>query len=184
MNSKLISLIEGAAPMIASALLPRAISGPAKMLADVAISALADGLGLPHPASEDEIVSQLLGVTPTVRDAVLVRADANFQNTLAPVTSPSFPETTTTTTTTTVPVDTHTGVTSDLPSMIVYMLLMAVGGSLASRGVDLGNIFQSITGSPDLHVGASIIAGALMLLYRSVSGTNQNTLAMASSEKL
>lgn len=184
MSESLISMIEGAAPTIASALVPGALSGPAKMFAEVAISHLAEGLGLPHPSTQEEILAQLIGVNPVVRDTVLTRADANFQNTIAPAVQAEAPAPVAAPTTPSAPpVDPRAGVTSDLPSLLCYLFLAAIGGAMTSKGIDLGNIQQSILGSSDLHVGASIMAGAIMLAYRSILGTNKNTLALASDQK-
>jgi hypothetical protein len=182
MYTDLISIIEGAAPTIASALVPGVFSAPAGALATIAISHLAEGLGLPHPASPKEIMDKLGDFSPAVRDAVLTRADANFQTTLSPVIPavPAAPAPTSSVVATPVSAE-HTGITSDLPSHIVYLVLSIIGGALASKGIDLGNISQSILGSSDLHVGASIIAGAMTLLWRDVRGTNINTRLLASS---
>lgn len=182
MYTDLISIIEGAAPTIASALIPGPLSAPAGALATVAIAHLADGLGLPHPATPKEIMDKLGNFNPAIRDAVLTRADSNFQTTLAPVVpaAPVAPAPTSPATGTIKPAE-HTGITSDLPSHIVYIVLSIIGGGLAAKGLDLGNIQQSILGSSDLHVGASIIAGALTLLWRDVTGTNANTKIMASA---
>jgi hypothetical protein len=184
MSESLISMIEGAAPTIAAALSPGVLSGPAKMFAELAISHLAEGLGLDHPSTPEEILKQLTGVSPVVRDAVLTRADANFQNTISPAIQAASPAPLETPSTLSAPpVDPRAGVTSDLPSMLCYLFLAAIGGSLASKGVDLGNISQSLFGSPDLHIGASILAGAIMLVVRNVIGTNKNTLAVAQADK-
>jgi hypothetical protein len=182
MYTDLISIIEGAAPTIASALVPGPFSAPAGALATVAISHLAEGLGLPHPASPKEIMDKLGDISPVIRDAVLSRADANFQTTLSPVlpAAPAVPAPTSSPVEAIQPAE-HTGITSDLPSHIVYLVLSIIGGALASKGIDLGNVSQSILGSSDLHVGASIIAGALTLLWRDVRGTNANTKIMASA---
>jgi hypothetical protein len=184
MNTELISMIEGAAPTIAAALVPGALSGPTKMLADLAISHLAEGLGLPAPSAPEDILAALTGAAEPVRVAVLSRADANFQSTLAPVSAPA-PTTPTAEppASAAAPVTTHAGVTSDLTSMIVYVALASIGGALAHKGIDLSNLSQAILGSPDLHVGAGIIAGAITLLWRNVIGTNRNTIALASSDK-
>jgi hypothetical protein len=113
--NELISIIEGAAPTIASALVPGPLSGPIGSLAGVAIAHLAEGLGLPHPAEPADIINALSNLTsPTVKDAVLSRAEANFQKTLAPV-LPAVQDTSAPATTPAEPlVSTHHGVTMDI----------------------------------------------------------------------
>jgi hypothetical protein len=184
MFTDLISIIEGAAPTIAAALVPAPLGAPTNALATVAIAHLADGLGLPHPASPKDILDKLGDFSPVIRDAVLTRADANFQTTLSPV-LPAVPAAVEPTSSAmgAIQAAEHTGITSDLPSHIVYVILSIIGGGLAAKGIDLGNISQSIFGSPDLHIGASIIAGAITLLWRDVRGTNQNTRLLAASDK-
>jgi len=183
MFTDLISIIEGAAPTIAAALIPAPFGTPAGALATVAIAHLADGLGLPHPADPKDIVEKLTSLgNGTIMDAVLTRAEANFQTTLSPIVPaiPAAPAPTSPAVDVIKPAE-HTGITSDLPSHIVYIALSIIGGALASKGIDLGNISQCIVGSPDLHVGAAIIASSITLLWRDLKGTNQNTRALASS---
>jgi len=182
MYTDLISIIEGAAPTIASALVPAPLSAPANALATVAIAHLADGLGLPHPASPKDILDKLGEISPAIQNAVLTRADANFQTTLSPVV-PAASAATGPATPAEQPIQAaeHTGITSDLPSHIVYIILSIIGGGLAAKGINLSDISQSILGSSDLHVGASIIAGAVTLLWRDLRGTNLNTRLLASS---
>jgi hypothetical protein len=182
MYTDLIAIIEGAAPTIAAALLPGPLSRPAGALATVAIAHLAEGLGLPHPASPQDIIEKLTSVNPTIMGAVLTRADANFQATLSPLV-PAAPVAAAPASSPVAAIQPaeHTGITSDLPSHIVYIVLSIIGGGLAAKGFDLGNISQAILGSSDLHVGASIIAGAITLLWRDLRGTNANTRILASS---
>jgi hypothetical protein len=184
--NELISLIEGAAPTIASALVPGPLSGPVGSLAGVAIAHLAEGLGLPHPAEPADIINALSNLaSPAVKDAVLSRAESNFQTTLAPVLpatqEPSAPATAPTTGEP--DVSTHHGVTMDLPTMIVFMMLSTLSGWLASRGVSLQGFGQALTGSTDLHVAAAMLVGSVTAMYRSVSGSNKNTAALVSASK-
>jgi hypothetical protein len=194
MYNDLISIIEGAAPTIAAALVPAPFGAPAGALATVAIAHLADGLGLPHPADPKDIAAKLSDIAPAVRDAVLSRADANFQTTLAPVTPAAGGASAPTAAPTPgspsgdaklaePDVNTHHGVTMDLPSMVVFMGLSALSGVLASRGISLGGFSQAILGSSDLHIAAAMIAGTLTVAIRQVLGTNKNTTALASASK-
>jgi hypothetical protein len=185
MFTELAAIIEGAAPTIAAALVPGPLSAPAGALATVAIAHLAEGLGLPHPADPKDIIDQLANLgNDAVKNAVLTRAESNFQTTLSPVVpaAPTSPAPTSPPTEAIQPAE-HTGITSDLPSHIVYIILSIIGGGLAAKGIDLNNISLAILGSSDLHVGASIIAGAITLLWRDVRGTNANTKLMASSQQ-
>lgn len=180
----LVALIEGAAPTLAAALLPGPLGSVAGSLASVAIAHLAEGLGLPHPSTPDDIVKALTGQPERVQEAILTRADANFQQTLSPVLpaapvapapSPAAPAAPV--------VSTHTGVTLDLPSMIIYMVLSAAAGFLAHKGINLDGVIASLTGSPDLLSASAMFGGVLTVLIRNVRGSNTNTLALASDQK-
>jgi len=186
MYTNLIALIEGAAPTIASALVPGPLSAPVGALAGVAIAHLAEGLGLPHPSTPEDIVNTLSGITSTaVKDAVLTRAESNFQNTLAPV-IPASPETSapvTATPTAEPSVSTNHGVTMDLPTTIAFFILTAISGALASRGINLMGIEQALIGSSDLHIAAAMLASVGVAIVRNVLGSNKNTAALVSSVK-
>jgi hypothetical protein len=183
----LIAIIEGAAPTIASALVPGPLSGPVGSLAGLAIAHLAEGLGLPHPAEPADIINALSNLaSPSIKDAVLSRAEANFQTTIAPV-IPAAPEAATPVLAP-IPaepgVSTHHGVTMDMPTMIVFMMLSTLSGWLASRGISLQGFEQALTGSTDLQVAAAMLAGTITMAWRYVRGTNLNTAALASSGKV
>jgi hypothetical protein len=182
----LIAALEGMAPTIASALVPGFLSAPAGALAGVAIAHLADGLGLPHPSTPEDIVNALSGITsPAVKEAVLSRSESNFQNTLAPV-LPAVHEDAAPATATpngALDVSTHHGVTMDMPTMIIFMILSALSGWLASRGISLQGLEQALTGSTDLHVAAAMLAGTITMAWRYIKGTNLNTAALVNSGK-
>jgi hypothetical protein len=178
----LIALIEGAAPTIASALVPGPLSGPVGSLAGIAIAHLAEGLGLPHPAEPADIINALSNLaSPAVKDAVLSRAEANFQTTLAPV-IPAAPDATAPTTAEP-DVSTHHGVTMDLPTTIAFFILTAISGALASRGINLMGIEQALLGSSDLHIAAAMLASVAVAAVRQVTGSNKNTAALVASGK-
>lgn len=184
--NELIALIEGVAPTIASALVPGPLSGPVGSLASVAIAHLADGLGLPHPAEPADIVNALSNITqPAVKEAVLSRAETNFQTTLAPV-LPAAPEAAAPATAT-VPAEPKVsmshGVNMDLPTMLVFMILTALSGFLANKGINLMGFTEALTGSSDLHIAAAMFAGTLTAVWRSISGSNKNTDALVSASK-
>ena len=185
----LIAALEGMAPTIVSALVPGSLSAPAGALAGVAIAHLAEGLGLPHPSTPADIVNALSNLSsPAVKEAVLSRAESNFQTALAPV-LPAAPEAPTPAAapTTDSPSDqnvsTHHGVTMDMPTMVIFMLLSALSGWLASRGISLQGFEQALIGSTDLQVAAAMLAGTITMAWRYVRGTNLNTVALTSSGK-
>jgi hypothetical protein len=179
----LIALIEGAAPTLAAALVPGPLGSVAGSLATVAIAHLADGLGLPHPATPDDIVKALSVQPDKVQEAILTRADANFQSTLSPVlpAAPAAPAASPAPSTPTVA--THSGVTLDLPSMVIYMVLSAAAGFLAHKGIHIDGLIASVTSSPDLLSASAMFGGVLTVLIRNVRGANTNTLALASDQK-
>jgi hypothetical protein len=180
----LIALIEGAAPTLAAALIPGPLGSVAGSLATVAVAHLAEGLGLPHPSTPDDIIKALSGQPASVQDAILTRADANFQNTLSPVlpSAPAAPEPLHAAPVAP-PVATHTGVTLDMTSMVIYMVLSAAAGFLAHKGIMIDGIVASLTGSPDLLSASAMFGGVLTVLIRNVRGSNTNTLALASDQK-
>jgi hypothetical protein len=143
---------------------------------------LADALGLPHPAAIEDVTSALIQQPKSVQNAVLSRAEASFTEIIGSVSKPASvaPEATSAPVApaqAVTQVATHSGVTMDLQSMVVYMLLASLSGWLIHKGINLEGIQNAITGSSDLHVGATMIAGAVMLVWRNVKGTNANTLA-------
>lgn len=175
----LISLIEGVAPTLASVIVPGPLGGAAGALTGVAIAHLADALGLPHPATKDEITAALSGQPKPVQDAVLARAEASFQTALAPAASVGTSAPAPTSRPAEPTVVTHTGVTTDLPTMVVFMGLTMLSGWLAHKGVSVAGFQEALTGSTDLHVGAAVLVGAVTAMWRQVRGSNANTLALA-----
>lgn len=179
--NELIAALEGMAPTIASALVPGPLSGPVGALAGVAIAHLAEGLGLPHPAEPADIINALSNLTsPAVKDAVLSRAEANFQTTLAPV-LPAAPEAAApavapTLADETAKVMSDAGIHNPTAIMVGSLVVMAMSGWLVNKGWISNDMSISVVGAL-----GGVIASASSI-YHSIA-SNVNTAALVSSSR-
>jgi hypothetical protein len=177
---ELISLVEGAAPSLAKALLPGPVGSVAQGISTVAIGHIAQAFGLPHPATADEVTVAIQSTPMKIAETILQAADIHFLDSIGAIApQPAAQEPTTNGGSDSRPPAPHAGIVMDPITMIIFMILSMLSGVMMKRGIDINGLVSSLTGSPDMQAGAAVLAGSLWAMLRHVTGSNANTLAIS-----